>query len=86
MYRINTGTVECLVGYNITYQPLNILPLPCLYGMFCDVFVVLYTHSLVLLLQYHISTTKHSTVPLFNEHKLMYRINKGTVECLGVDM
>ena len=28
-------------------------------------FVVLYTHSLVILLQYHISTTKHSTVPVF---------------------
>jgi hypothetical protein len=33
--------------------------------MFCYVFVVLYTQSLVLLLQYHTSTTKHSTVPVF---------------------
>jgi hypothetical protein len=28
-------------------------------------FVVFYTHSLVLMLLYHISTTKHSTVPVF---------------------
>jgi len=33
--------------------------------MFFYVFVVLYTKSLVLMLQYHILTTKHSTVPLF---------------------
>ena len=33
--------------------------------MFFDVFVVFYTQSLVLKLQYHISTTKNSTVPLF---------------------
>jgi hypothetical protein len=84
---------------NITYQQLNILPFPCLYGTFfcvrcivhtitCNtatishinnqtfyrfcvytvhhfVFVVLYTQSLVLMLQYHISTTKHSSVPVF---------------------
>ena len=33
--------------------------------MFFYMFVVFYTQSLVLMLQYHISTTKHSTVPLF---------------------
>ena len=50
---------------NIRYQQPNILPFPCLYGMFLYVFVVFYTQSLVLMLQYQISTTKHSTVPLF---------------------
>ena len=29
--------------------------------MYCDVLVVFYTQSLVLMLQYHISPTKHST-------------------------
>jgi hypothetical protein len=43
-YRINKGTVECLV--------------------------VDYTKSLVLMLQYHISTTKHSNVPLFIQYVL----------------
>ena len=33
--------------------------------MFFYVFVVFNTQSLVLKLQYHISTTKHSTIPLF---------------------
>ena len=33
--------------------------------MFCYVFVLLYTQSLVLMLQYYISTTKHSSVPVF---------------------
>ena len=33
--------------------------------MFLYVFVVFYTQSLVLMLQYQISTTKHSIVPLF---------------------
>ena len=39
--------------------------------MFCDVLVVFYTQSLVLMLQYHISTTKHSTVPLFIRYVLL---------------
>jgi hypothetical protein len=56
---------------NITYQQLNILPIPCLYGMFLYVFVVFYTQSLVLMLQYHISTTKHSTVPLLIQYVLL---------------
>ena len=34
--------------------------------MFCYVFVVFYTQLLVLMLQYHISTPKHSSVPFFN--------------------
>jgi hypothetical protein len=51
--------------YNITYQQPNILPFPCLYCMFFYVCFVFYTQLLVLMLQYHISTTKHSTVPLF---------------------
>jgi ABC-type siderophore export system fused ATPase/permease subunit len=42
-----------------------------LYGMFFYVFVVFYTQSLVLMLQYHISTTKHSTVPLFIRYVLL---------------
>ena len=37
----------------------------CLYGVFFYVFVIFYTQSLVLILQYHISTTKNSTVPVF---------------------
>ena len=39
--------------------------------MFFYVFVVSYTQSLVLMLQYHISTTKHSTVPLFIRYVLL---------------
>jgi hypothetical protein len=39
--------------------------------MFFYVFVVFYTQSLVLMLQYHISTTKHSTVPLFIRYVLL---------------
>jgi hypothetical protein len=90
------------------YQQPNILPFPCLYSMFFYVFLVFYTQSLVLMLQYHISTTKHSTVQLFIQyvllicdivtlvlvivckiqgtHKRTYCINKGTVECLVVDI
>ena len=33
--------------------------------------VVLYTQSLVLMLQYHLSTTKHSTVPVFKRYLLV---------------
>jgi ABC-type siderophore export system fused ATPase/permease subunit len=57
--------------YNITYQQPNILPFSCLYYMFFYVFVVFYTQLLVLMLQYHISTTKHSTVLLFIRHVLL---------------
>ena len=57
--------------YNITYQQPKILPFPCLYGMLFYVFLVFYTQSLVLMLQYHISTTKHSTVPLFKRCVLL---------------
>ena len=39
--------------------------------MFFYVCVVSYTQSLVLMLQYHISTTKHSTVPLFIRYVLL---------------
>jgi hypothetical protein len=39
--------------------------------MFFYVFIVFYTQSLVLMLQYHISTTKHSTVPLFMRYVLV---------------
>ena len=39
--------------------------------MFCYVFVVFYTQSLVLMLQYHISTPKHSTVHLFIRYVLL---------------
>jgi hypothetical protein len=39
--------------------------------MFFYVFVVFYTQSLVLMLQYHISTTKHSTVPLFIRYVIL---------------
>jgi hypothetical protein len=138
-YRINTGTAfMCSLYfthnhwyscYKIRYQQSNILPFPCLYGMFFHVRVVFYTQSLVLMLQYHISTTKHLSVPVFilyvllcaccilhtiistnvtishinNQtfycslvytvcsfmcftHKRTYRINKGTVECLVVNM
>jgi hypothetical protein len=34
-------------------------------------FVVFYTQLLVLMLQYHISTTKHSTVPVFIRYVLL---------------
>ena len=40
--------------------------------MFFYVFVVFYTQSLVLMLQYHISTTKHSTVPVFMLYVLLH--------------
>ena len=39
--------------------------------MFFYVFVVFYTHLLALMLQYHISTTKHSTVPLFIRYVML---------------
>jgi hypothetical protein len=39
--------------------------------MFFHVRVVFYTQSLVLMLQYHILTTKHSTVPLFIRYVLL---------------
>ena len=39
--------------------------------MFFYVFVVFYTQSLVLMLQYHISTTKHSIVHLFIRYVLL---------------
>ena len=39
--------------------------------MYFYVFVVFYTQLLVLMLQYHISTTKHSTVPLFKLYVLL---------------
>ena len=45
---------------------------PCLYGMFFYVYVVFYPQSLVLMLHYHISTNKHSTIPLFIRHVLLY--------------
>ena len=40
--------------------------------MFFYVFVVFYTQSLVLMLQYHISTTKHSIVHLFIRYVLLW--------------
>ena len=52
-------------SYNFTYQQPNIIPFPCLYRMFFYVFIVFYTHIPVLMLQYHISTTKHYSVPMF---------------------
>ena len=57
-------------SYNITYQQPNILPFLCLYCMFFYVFVVFYTQSLVLMLQNQVSTTKHSTVPVFIRYVL----------------
>jgi hypothetical protein len=39
--------------------------------MFFYMFVVFYTQSLVLMLQYHISTAKHSTIPLFRRYVLL---------------
>ena len=39
--------------------------------MFFYMFVVFYTQSLVLMLQYHISINKHSTVPLFIRYVLL---------------
>ena len=39
--------------------------------MFFYVFVVFYTQSLVLMLQYYILTIKHSTVPLFIRYVLL---------------
>jgi hypothetical protein len=39
--------------------------------MFFYVFVVFYTQSLVLMLQYHISPTIHSTVPLFTQYVIL---------------
>ena len=63
-------TITC-TNVTISHINKNILPFPCLYGMFFHVFVVFYTQSLVLMLQYHISTTKHSTVPLFIRYVLL---------------
>ena len=67
LYFTHNHLYQC---YNITYQQPNILPFLCLYGMFFYVCVVFYTQSLVLMLQYHIST-KHSTVPLFIRYVLL---------------
>jgi len=39
--------------------------------MFFYVFIVFYTQSLVRMLQYDISTTKHSTVPLFIRYVIL---------------
>ena len=63
-YILHTTSCNNITISHITNQP-NILPFPCLYGMFFYVFVVFYTQSLVLMLQYRISTTKHSTVPVY---------------------
>jgi hypothetical protein len=41
------------------------------YTVYYFVFVVLYTQPLVLMLQYQVSTTKHSTVPLFIRYVLL---------------
>ena len=70
-YILHTTSCNNITISHITNQP-NILPFPCLYGMFFYVFVVFYTQSLVLMLQYHISTTKHSTVPLFIRYVLLF--------------
>jgi uncharacterized membrane protein len=58
---------------NVPYTQGNRRMFGCWYVILCSrpytvhyfVFVVLYTQSLVLMLQYYISTTKHSTVPVF---------------------
>ena len=53
--------------------------------MFFYVFVVSYTQLLVLMLQYHISTTKHSTVPMFTRYALLYvRCILHTTSCTNV--
>jgi hypothetical protein len=53
--------------------------------MFFYVFVVFYTQLLVLMLQYHISTTKHSTVPLFIRCFLLcVRCILHTITCTNV--
>jgi hypothetical protein len=49
----------------------KILPFPCLYCIFFHVFAVFYTQSLVLMLQYHISTTKRYIVFVFMRYVLL---------------
>jgi hypothetical protein len=41
------------------------------YTVYYFVFVVFYTQSIVLILQYRISTTKHSTVPVFIRYVIL---------------
>jgi hypothetical protein len=43
----------------------------CVYTVHYVVLVVLYTQSLLLMIQYHISTTKHYTVHLFIQYVLL---------------
>ena len=58
---------------NITISHINnqIFYRSRVYTVYHFVFVVFCTQSLVVMLQYHISTTKHSTVPVFIRHVLV---------------
>jgi hypothetical protein len=55
------------------------------YTVYHFMFVVLYTQALVLMLQYHISPTKHSTVPLFIRYVLLFvRCILHTTSCTNI--
>ena len=59
---VHTITCTNATISHINKQTLN---RSCVYTVHYVVFVILYTQSLVLMFQYYISTTKHSTVPVF---------------------
>jgi uncharacterized protein (UPF0332 family) len=77
-------TITCT---NVTISHINNQTFyrSCVYTVYQFVFVALYTQSLVLMLQYHISTTKHSTVPLFIRCFLLcVRCILHTITCTNV--
>ena len=72
---------------NVTISHINsqICYRSFVYTVYQFVFVAFYTQSLVLMLQYHISLTKHSTVPLFIRCFLLcVRCILHTITCINV--
>ena len=69
-FRCILHTITCT---NVTISHINNQTFyrSCVYTVYQFVFVALYTQSLVLMLQYHISITKHSTVPVFIRYVLL---------------
>ena len=77
-------TITCT---NVTISHINsqICYRSFVYTVYQFVFVALYTQSLVLMLQYHISLTKHSTVPVFIRCFLLcFRCILHTITCTNV--
>ena len=63
-------TITCT---NVTISHINNQTFyrSCVYAVYQFVFVALYSQSRVLMLQYHISTSKHATVPVFIRYVLL---------------